>query len=377
MKKRLQIREKVESGASKSESEKSHLQLRSSTGTRSNSGKLGMQETENQEFKQHQIEATKLKIQAKHGTITSQGQERLTVLQAKMDNVLHNQVAPGTNILQRVKSNDQAPVTSKDKGKAPADANQDKALSVLAEKKAEFLKKYPVANKLVAGIDEKLPAKEILKNLFNNFKNIGFKYTMVNKSHEKLLEGTLEGDCQTLARAFKAVAEGYFGIQDIKVGDDQSSIKKPFISEAGKTPYQGREPNCDNGKRWFFQNHYWAVWNGQIFDVLFLSDKKPEADMARQKDPLKSMLMPEQEYYETEKGKIVYPYADKYSTAELGMFEKLKNFVNNLGRWLYKDISGITNRIQSLFARGGNNNSDFESLMREVEINRANEAASK
>ncbi|MBW4599429.1 MAG: hypothetical protein KME29_07400 [Calothrix sp. FI2-JRJ7] len=361
MKKSLQLRPKVESSASKLESEQNRLQLRPLTNKAIN--KETHKEIENQEFKQHQIEATKLKIQAKHGTITSQGQERLTVLQAKMDNVLQNK-APSTNILQRVQSKDKAPVASKDEEKAAAE-------------KEAFLKKYPVAKKLIAGINEQAETKEILKNLFNNFKNIGFKYTMVNKSHEKLLEGTLEGDCQTLARAFKAVAEGYFGIQGIKVGDDQSSIQKPFISEAGKTPYQGREPNCDNGKRWFFQNHYWAVWNGQIFDVLFLSDKKTEADMARQKNPLKSMLMPEEEYYETEKGKIVYPYTDKYSTAELGMFEKLKNFVNNVGGRLYKDISGVTNQIRSLFSRGGNNNSDFESLMRDVDRNLTNEAASK
>lgn len=366
MKKSLQLRSKVESSASKLESEQNRLQLRPLTNKAIN--KQTHKEIENQEFKQHQIEATKLKIQAKHGTITSQGQERLTVLQAKIDDALQNKVAhQSANVLQRVQSKDKAPVASKDKGKAES----------ASEEKEAFLKKYPVAKKLVAGINEKSEPKEILKNLFNNFKNIGFKYTMVNKSHEKLLEGALEGDCQTLARAFKAVAEGYFGIQGLKVGDDQSSIKKPFISEAGKTPYQGREPNCDNGKRWFFQNHYWAVWNGQIFDVLFLSDKKPEADMARQKDPLKSMLMPEQEYYETEKGKIVYRYQDKYSTAELGMFEKLKNFVNNLGGRLYKDISGVTNQIRSLFSRGGNNNSDFESLMRDVDRNLTNEAASK
>ncbi|BDA66012.1 hypothetical protein RIVM261_085790 [Rivularia sp. IAM M-261] len=378
MKKRLQVPQKLSPKASNSELEQSRLQLRSSTGkAKSNLGKVRTQVTENQEFKQHQIEATKLKIQAKHGTITSQGQERLTVLQAKMDSVLQNKVGQSSkNVLQRVKSNDKgkAPVNEKDKDK---DKGKGKAASKASAEKEAFLKKYPVAKKLVAGINEKSEAKEILTNLFKNFKNIGFKYTMVNKSHEKLLEGALEGDCQTLARAFKAVAEGYFGIQGVKVGDDQSSIKKPFISEAGKTPYQGKDPNCDNGKRWFFQNHYWAVWNGQIFDVLFLSDKKPEADMARQKDPLKSMLMPEQEYYETEKGKIVYPYANKYSTAELTMFEKLKNLVNNLGRWLYRDISGVTNKIRSIFARGGNNNSDFEALIREVEINRANQAASK
>ncbi|MEP0859571.1 DUF4157 domain-containing protein [Trichocoleus sp. DQ-U1] len=43
------------------------------------------QEIENQAFDQHKFEATGLEIQAKLGSITPEGQERLTVLQAKMD----------------------------------------------------------------------------------------------------------------------------------------------------------------------------------------------------------------------------------------------------------------------------------------------------
>ncbi|MBW4501604.1 MAG: hypothetical protein KME57_19085 [Scytonema hyalinum WJT4-NPBG1] len=380
MKKPLQIRKKVDSFAFKSESEQSQFKSRpSSDKAQRHSHKLVTQtEVENQEFQQHQMEATKLKIQAKYGTITPEAHERLTVLQAKMNDVLHKKVEHESigqnatigvanpihsNILQRVKSKDKAPTdAAKDKDKAP----------VTSPEKEKFLKNYPVANKLVAGIDEKLPSQKILENLFNNFKNIGFNYTMVSKSHENLLKGTLEGDCQTLARAFKAVAEEYFEIKGITV----ESIRKPFLSEAGKTPHQGKEPNCDDGKRWFFQNHYWAAWNGQIYDVLFLSHQKTEADMARQEQPVKSLLMPEQEYYETEKGKVVYPYGSKYHTAELGMFEKLKNLVNNLGKGLYKDINTITTRIRALFSRGGNNNSDFESLIREVQNNQTNEATS-
>ncbi|MBR8841047.1 MAG: hypothetical protein DSM106950_45630 [Stigonema ocellatum SAG 48.90 = DSM 106950] len=98
--------------------------------------------------------------------------------------------------------------------------------------------------------------------------------------------------------------------------------------------------------------------------------------MTRQEQPVKSLLMPEQEYYETEKGKVVYPYGKKYSTAELGMFEKLKNLVNNLGKSLYKEASAIISRIRGLYIRSGNNNSDFESLIREVQNNQANEDTS-
>ncbi|PHM08089.1 hypothetical protein [Nostoc sp. 'Peltigera malacea cyanobiont' DB3992] len=193
---------------------------------------------------------------------------------------------------------------------------------------------------------------------------------MVSKSPETLLKGSPEGDCQTLARTFKKVAEEYFGIEKITI----ESIAKPFLSEAGVTPYQGKKPNCDDGKRWFFQNHYWASWNGKIYDVLFLSNKRTEADMAKQVQPLTSMLMPEQEYYETEKGKIVYPIVNKYSTVEVSIFEKLKNFVNNLGQFFSNSMSGIINKIRSLFAQSGNNTSGFDSLMRELEHDKNNSA---
>jgi hypothetical protein len=67
----------------------------------------------------------------------------------------------------------------------------------------------------------------------------------------------------------------------------------------------------------------------------------------------------------------VYPYESKYLTAELGMFEKLKNLAINLGKGLYNTV---TTRVRALFSRGGNNNSDFESLIREVQNNQANDA---
>lgn len=45
---------------------------------------LTQPETEDQELQQQKFEATKLEHEAKYGTITPEGQERLTVLQAKM-----------------------------------------------------------------------------------------------------------------------------------------------------------------------------------------------------------------------------------------------------------------------------------------------------
>jgi hypothetical protein len=51
------------------------------------------QQQEDAAFAEQKIEATGLEIQAKHGTITPQGQERLTLLQAKMDGLLQTRLA--------------------------------------------------------------------------------------------------------------------------------------------------------------------------------------------------------------------------------------------------------------------------------------------
>ncbi|MDZ8050329.1 MAG: hypothetical protein RMX68_009415 [Aulosira sp. ZfuVER01] len=394
MKERLRIHKKADSSTSKLES--SHLASPQSTDKaklRSNRP-LTQVEIENQEFQQHKIEATKLEIQAKYGSLTPEAQERLTVLQAKMNDFLQNQGSGVGHEFEKIATNrpqiaeqyeqegDSAAVVTQintanlqdqlllTKENSQATADETRSPNSSADKKQKFLQDYLLAKELVNGINETLPPEKILETLFFKFKNIGFNYTMVSKSHENLLKGTREGDCQTLARAFKKIAEEYFGIENISI----ENTPKPFLSENSKTPYRGREPNCDDGKRWFFQNHYWVTWNNKIYDVLFLSHKKAEADMARQVDPLKSMLMPEEEYYETEKGKIVYPYKNKYSTAELAMFEKLKNFMKNLGKWIAKDV--IANKIQSLFIRGANT-SEFDSMMREIKNNQNNDAASR
>lgn len=413
MKERLQIHKKADSSAysSKQSQLQSHLL---NTHSKLGSNKPIVQaKVENQKFQQYQFEATKLQIQAKHGTITPEGQERLTVLQTKMnkslqqgkehssqfghslskmaikryDSVSIGEIQPKLTIGQSgdryeqeadsvatsvVNQINRAALENQDAGVKNEQGKSEEILAVnnSADKKQKFLQEYSLAKTLVNGIDDTLPQDKILEQLFKNFVNIQFQYTMVSKSPETLLKGSPEGDCQTLARTFKKVAEEYFGIEKITI----ESIAKPFLSEAGVTPYQGKKPNCDDGKRWFFQNHYWASWNGKIYDVLFLSNKRTEADMAKQVQPLTSMLMPEQEYYETEKGKIVYPIVNKYSTVEVSIFEKLKNFVNNLGQFFSNSMSAIINKIRSLFAQSGNNTSGFDSLMRELEHDKNNSA---
>ena len=392
MKKKQRVPQQVKPPASKSEQNISLLSS-SPKKAKTNSPKSGSPDRKNQELKKYQVEATKLKIQQKHGGITTQGQKQLALLEAKI-NALQGKVAgksdsekqastdkKSENVSEKTKveDKDKAATDKKDKANQKVVSPEEKAADI---KKQKFLKKYPVAEKLISGIAQEAKNPEILKKLLENFKNLGFKYNTKNKSdttndtsYERLLQGNLEGDCQTLARAFKAVAEGYFGIKGIKVDDSESSIKKPFLTEGDKTIDSSVEPNCDNGKKWFFQNHYWAVWNGQVFDILFDRNEKPQVDMVKEKQSVKSSLMPEEHYFETQSGKIVYPNQGKYLTGELQTFEKLTKFLEEMSKTSPQDIDKIVTQIKSLYAKGGDRNSDFEGLMQDIEKKRVNQAS--
>jgi hypothetical protein len=403
MKQRLQISKEGDSSATHSKETQFHLHPSTQKTQQDTNKTLSQTDIENEEFQQHQIEAINLQLQAKQGIITPEAQTQLTLLQAKMNDVLYRRVKQGSNFgnnLGKIVFHhpDRMPFSNLphvvqpkltigqpgDQYEQEADTvatiqnqtNKDEAKTGttdtdngVADKKQQFLSNYTVAKELVEGIEENLAQDQpdkILDQLLQNFQKISFKYTMSYKQGTTLLKGTREGDCKTLAEAFQTVAQEYFGIADIKI----EQIKKPFLSEANDTVYQGRKRNCDQGKRWFFENHYWVTWNGKIYDILFLSNKRPEVDMARQENPIKSMLMPEGEYYETEKGKVVYCRGNEYLTIELSMFEKLKNLTNNFSNLMSKNLDSIINRIRDLLTRGGNNNSDFESLVREVENHR-------
>jgi hypothetical protein len=415
MRQRLQISRKADSFAT--QSEETQFQLRPSTPKtlhRTNKP-LSQTDIENQEFQQHQIEATKLQLQAKQGTITPEGQTQLTLLQAKMNDVLYNRVEQGSGFGHNLghiafrhpermpSSGSSLPIQAQlsigqsgDQYEQEADkvastvvsqvnqdqiqkqeisqtaTNQNQAGNVaegdqgVADPKQLFLNNYVVAKELVKGIDENAPQEKILEQLLFNFKNISFKYTMNYKEGKTLLAGTREGDCKTLAEAFQMVAQEYFGIQNVTI----EQIKKPFLSEAAETIYQGKKRNCDHGKRWFFPNHYWATWNNKIYDVLFQSQKRPEVDMARQDTPNRTLFMPDNEYYETEKGKVVYPSMKEYFTIELSTFEKLRNSLKNISGLMYQNMDDLISRIQSLLAKGGNSSSELESLIEEMKNNR-------
>ncbi|MBD2245319.1 hypothetical protein [Nostoc sp. FACHB-888] len=367
-----------------------HVQMQSRTSSsqsQKHSQASTTQTPDEQSFQQHQLEAQKLQVKGKHATLTPGEQQQLTTLQTKMNDALqtkeensslgHNLAnisinRPGTlKEKQPINKKEELEQNSEDdvlqmmpdtQDKASASASKELSEQKQGANRNKFKQDYPLVQELVDKIDPAQPHEKILEQLFNNFQKINFIYTAQYKKPETLLKGAKEGDCKTLTETFQTVAKEYFGITNITIGE----IKEPFVSEAGKTPHKGKEPNCDfdgSKKGWFFQNHYWAVWNNKVYDVLFLSHKAPEIDKAKQKDPLKSMLMPEGEYYETEKGKVVYPVGVRYSTVQLSVFQKAQNFMKNLSGSLARQGSEIARSIKSFLTRGSRDDSGLDSLL--------------
>ncbi|WP_199346588.1 DUF4157 domain-containing protein [Nostoc sp. C052] len=65
-------------------------------------GHKSTQEIEDKAFAEKQMEATELKLQAKFGSITPEGQERLNVLQAKMDGLLNSRLEHATRFSHNI-----------------------------------------------------------------------------------------------------------------------------------------------------------------------------------------------------------------------------------------------------------------------------------
>lgn len=147
---------------------------------------LTQTETENQEFQQQKFEATKLNLQAKYGTITPEGQERLTVLQAKMSGLLHRRLeqalskgsnfanipisrpdAPSQQAIQETPTPVQAKLTIGEPGdkyerEADAIANKVMSMSVVAplqmgtpEKTHSQVRSQPLAAKITPLVQHK------------------------------------------------------------------------------------------------------------------------------------------------------------------------------------------------------------------------------
>jgi hypothetical protein len=145
----------------------------------------------------------------------------------------------------------------------------------LVRKRLAFMGQYQqsiVLFDLLVGINLESSASAQLQSLLDNFKNrIGtkhFEYTMSSTGSDKFLKGKKEGDCNTLVRTFKLIAEEFLGINvEYKTSSDIGFTGR--FTAPGKATIDGKTGNVDNGSFWLFDNHYWIVYQGTIYDVLF------------------------------------------------------------------------------------------------------------
>jgi hypothetical protein len=112
---------------------------------------------------------------------------------------------------------------------------------------------------------EGLADAEILDRIMNNYKKAGFKYSSINKSGDKILNGALDGDCRSLADSVATLAQE-IGINGAAV---KGAVKDFMVPGAPIVDPQWGTGNANRQKAWIFQNHYWVEYQGNVYDILF------------------------------------------------------------------------------------------------------------
>lgn len=136
----------------------------------------------------------------------------------------------------------------------------------LDEKRQELItlatKKGGVRATLLAGV-EGLRGAHILDKIMGNFKSVGFNYSSNYKAGG--LSCGLQGDCRTLSEMFAELAR--------EIGFPDAAVKGhvgDFMCKGGPiVDSKWGNGNADDGKSWAFENHYWLVCEGGVYDVLF------------------------------------------------------------------------------------------------------------
>ncbi len=117
---------------------------------------------------------------------------------------------------------------------------------------------------LLDGTAELESADAKVLQLTQNFKKIGFTYTMKNSNFKSLLGGSAEGDCNTLSKAMAAICNEIFMISASVEGIGDLLVPSPE-----RTIDSAKAPNAEEGAFWIFENHYWVKANGKSYDPLF------------------------------------------------------------------------------------------------------------
>jgi hypothetical protein len=130
---------------------------------------------------------------------------------------------------------------------------------------AAMKKDHPEWAPVVAGIGQDQDDAAKLATLIGNFKQnaMGWTYTAAAG------EWTLAGDCGSLVRTFKAIANDYLGVTP-KVTTGYHNGGNGWFVPAGHHIIAGNKiPNVAGGAWYYKTSHVWAVWNGTVYDVLF------------------------------------------------------------------------------------------------------------
>ena len=139
--------------------------------------------------------------------------------------------------------------------------------------------------------------------LRQNFAKHPFVYTMQVTGLEGVLAGN--GDCRSLATAFQRLAEEALGITGIEI----RGMQTPFLAQGGPTLDPNMVGNLNDGSLWFFQNHWWAEYQGTPIDLLFperVPDESAWTKAAATGRLVKDGQKTEYEYWKLSDGRIVW-----------------------------------------------------------------------
>jgi hypothetical protein len=106
-------------------------------------------------------------------------------------------------------------------------------------------------------------------SIFKRLNNFPFTYTGA-KGQE--LDGFMRktGDCHTLSQMFKTATEAA-GIQGVEIVVGAT----PMLVEPLPIHGRGSTKNVEGVSCWYFSHHYWCTFNGQFYDLLFMTKTPP------------------------------------------------------------------------------------------------------
>jgi hypothetical protein len=229
---------------------------------------------DNQAHQQHQFEVTGLQLKAEYGTITPVEQEKLGLLQAKMDAYIVQQMKLARaqpNILEILVRNAQSKQATES-----AAAVQPK-LTIGQQDGSE------IQRMMGDGAEEKTVVKssEELRKIVSNIKS-GKEWTGNNYSSA--------WECNTISTEVCKV------VADCTLKTTQEHV----LVVGGSIPGGTREGNTGGINYWYFSYHTYVVWDGLLYDPTFEREIQ-EGDIrsaGTQKDAKVDGLEDEIEYFD-------------------------------------------------------------------------------